>query len=108
MSKKPKRKWNRANTFSRQKSNHDRVGHPALIYGESGRLRKYLLFTHTPEVGKESEYERLNHNIDPNEKDQHSYVKKRYFVSDGDSFEAPPKKYRIHPDDAKIVKKYKK
>lgn len=108
MSKKQKRKWNRAHTFSRQKSNHDRVGHPALVYGKSGRLRKYLLFTHTPEVGAEKEYERLNHNINPDEKDRYSYVKKRYFVSDRDSLTAPDKKYQIHPDDEKIVKKYKK
>lgn len=108
MAKKKARKWNRSNTFSRQKSNHDRVGHPALVYGTSGRLRKYLLFTHTPETGKENDYERLTHNIDPNEKDRCSYVKKRYFVSDRDSLELPTQEYRIHPDDKKILKKYKK
>ena len=106
--KKNSRKWNRTHTFSRQKSNHDRVGHPALVYGESGPYRKYLLFTHKPEEGKEDEYEKLKHNIDPEETDRDSFVKKRYYVSHQDSLIAPDRKYRIHPEDVSIVKKYKK
>lgn len=108
MAKKNARKWNRTNTFSRQKSNHDRVGHPVLVYGKSGSYRKYLLFTHKPEKGKENEYEKLKHNIDPKETDGNTFVKKRYYVSHQDSLTVSGKTYRIHSEDAATVKKYKK
>lgn len=102
------RKWNRRNYFQRQKSNHTRVGHPVLVYGESGRLRKYLLFTHKLPAGEETDFERLNHSIDPDEKEATSYVHKRYCVSEQSSLQAPIKKYRIHEDDLPTVRKYKK
>ena len=109
MKKKTKsRKWNRRNYFQRQKSNRSRVGHPVLVYGESGRLRKYLLFTHTKPPGKEKDFEDLTHSIDPDEKDKISYVYKRFRVSEQSSLQAPIKKYRIHEDDLPIVRKYKK
>ena len=108
MVKKNARKWNRSNTFRRQKSNHDRVGHPVLVYGRSKQFRKYLIFTHTPEVGHENEYEELKYNIDPNEKDKKTYVGKRPRVSEERSLSKPDKKYRIHEIDKPTIKKYKK
>ena len=66
-----------------------------------------MTITHTPEKGKESEYELLKHNIDPDD-DRKSYLKKKYSVSNRGSFVPPPKKYRFHYEDLETVKKYKK
>lgn len=109
MSKKktPKPKWNRKHEFARKKST-DVVGHPVYIYGQRGRNYKYLTLTHKPETGKEGDYEKLKYNIDPDEHDKDSYLKKIYSVSPDHSFDPPPKKYRFHPDDLGTVKKYKK
>ena len=107
MPKKPRRKWNRAHYFARKKSTPRQVGHPVFVYGTSGKYRKYLTFTHKPEVGKEADFEQLLHNIDPYDKDD-CYVKKQYSFSHEDSLRPPDKKYRIHQDDIKRVNKYKK
>lgn len=106
--KKKKMKWNRANYFSRKKSTKNQVGHPLFVYGTRGSFRKYLVFTHTPEKGKESDYQELKHNIDPDEKDEKSYVKKRHETSKKDSLREPDKKYRIHEEDRETIKKLKK
>lgn len=106
--KKPHKKWNRAHFFKRRKSTKQSVGHPVYVYGTSGRYYKYLTFTHTPESGKETEYERLLHNIDPDDKKRHSFVKKQFSVLGKDSFREPDKKYRIHEEDAPTIRKYKK
>ena len=109
MSKKKNRKWNRAHYFARKKSTSRQVGHPVYVYGTSGKYRKYLTFTHTPEVGKETDYEQLLHNIDPDEDGKRdSYVKKQYSFSHEDSLRPPDKKYRIHDKDQERIKKYKK
>ena len=105
--RKQKKKWNRAHFFKRKKSTRRQVGHPVYVYGTHGRDYKYLSITHTPEKGKEDEYERLKHNIDPDDpRDCHIY--KKYRISDKSHFDNPPKKYRFHPDDIKTIKKYKK
>ena len=67
-----------------------------------------MTFTHKPEEGKESNYEKLKHNIDPDEKDGDTYVNKNYGVSVDSSFNPPDKKYRIHADDVPTIKRYKK
>lgn len=102
-----KGKWNRAHEFGRKKSTPRQVGHPVLVYGKRGNRRKYLTFTHTPEEGKEGDYEELLHNIDAKDPEA-CYVKKQYGISKEDSIEKPPKKYRIHDDDKEKIKKYKK
>ncbi len=71
-------------------------------------MRKYLVITHKPETGKENDYHLLKHNIDPDEKDRSSYVKKKYEVNDKSKLREPDKKYRIHKDDIETIKKYKK
>lgn len=107
--KKQKSSWNRRHEFARKKSTRRQVGHPAFIYAQRGRNYKYLAVTHTPELGKESDYELLKHNVDPDmDGKEPSYLKKKYSVSPDHSFERPPKKYRFHEDDIPTVKKYKK
>ena len=103
------KKWNRTHYFARKKSTSRQVGHPVYVYGRNGNYRKYLTFTHTPETGKENDYEELKHNIDP-EKDgkEKSYVRKQYSFSHEDSLRPPDKKYRIHSEDKETIKKYKK
>ena len=107
--KKSNRKWNKVNYFARKKSTDRKVGHPVLIYGKNGRYRKYLTFTHTPEKGKESKYEKLKYNIDSTApKSEKSYVKKFFDISEETSFREPDKQYRIHEKDKETIKKYKK
>lgn len=102
------RKWNRAHFFKRKKSTKRQVGHPVYVYGKSGRYYKYLTFTHTPERGKEKDYEKLRHNIDPKEDAKATYVKRIPDVTDQKEFRTPDKKYRIHEDDVPTIRKYKK
>ena len=103
-----KDKWNRSHEFKKKKSSRREVGHPVYVYGKRGRNYKYLTFTHKPEEGKENDYEKLKHNIDPNEKDRDTYVKKKYDVSVSRKFDPPDKKYRIHGEDVPTIKRYKK
>ncbi len=105
---KPSRKWNRAHEFKRKKSTPNKVGHPVFVYGKSGRDSKYLVFTHKPKDGDEENYEKLDHNIDPDETDEDSYVKKEYEIGRSDGLREPDKEYRIHNDDKEKIKKYKK
>ena len=107
MAKKKKTKWNRAHFFKRKRSNKKGVGHPVYVYGTSGRTYKYLLFTHKPEEGKEAEYVKLRYNIDPGDSEP-TYLKRRYGVNPLNAFDPPDKKYRIHEEDRKTVKKYQK
>ena len=93
--------------FKREKSKK-KVGHPVYVYGQNGRNFKFLRFTHKPEEGKEKEYEKLKYNIDPDEKDRDSYVKKQFLVRRRDDFEDPSKNYRIHNDDLPTIKNLKK
>ncbi len=107
MSENKNLKWNRAKYFARKKSTSRKVGHPVFVYGRRKNYRKYLTFTHTPEKGKEENYEQLLHNIDPDD-NKPCYVKKFYGVSKSDSLIEPDKNYRIHDEDKELVKKYKK
>ena len=102
------RKWNRVHEFKRKKSTPNKVGHPVFVYGKRGRDSKYLVFTHTPEEGDEDNYEKLDHNIDPEEIDRDSYVKKQFEIGHSGNLRDPDKKYRIHDDDKETIKKYKK
>lgn len=104
------RKWNRAHEFKRKKSNKSGVGHPVYIYGKSSRSYKYLLFTHKiPDGEPEDKFERLKHNIDPDEDGvRPSYMKKQYEINRKDAFVDADKKYRIHGEDKDTVKRYKK
>ena len=107
--KKPK-KWNRAHFFQRKKSTKNKVGHPVFVYGTRGNMRKYLVFTHTPENDNEGEkYEKLKYNINPKEQGKRdSWVKKTYEVSRYDSLREPDEKYRIHDSDKDTIKKYRR
>lgn len=82
------------------------------VYGTRGKQRKYLIFTHKPPEGQESNFERLKHNIDPEEEqnnpDRRSWVKRSYEVSVKERLRVPDKAYRIHDDDRETVKKYRK
>ena len=103
--KKNKEKWHKAHEFQRKKSTRRQVGHPSYIYAKRGRDYKYLTFTYTPE--NEDDYVKLKHNIDPDEKEEPTYMKKWHNVAPYDAFQAPDKKYRIHQDDRETVKQYK-
>ena len=105
--KKTTNKWNRVHFFARKKSTSRQVGHPVYVYGKRGKQRKYLTFTHKPEEGKEKDYEKLLHNIDPDD-NTNCYVKKKYSFSHENSLRPPDKKYRIHDEDKARVNKYKK
>ncbi len=109
MAKETKSKWNRTHYFAREKPNNRRTGHYAFVYGQRKRNRKYLLFTHTPPEGRENEFERLQHNIDPLDASE-SYVKKRYKITRDDLLQQDEKskRLRIHPSDQSLIKKYKK
>jgi hypothetical protein len=104
---KQKKKWNRAHEFQWHKSTKTTKGHPAYVYQKRGRKNKYLVFTHSSTTnGKENE--KLNYNIDPDEKERDSYVRKMFFVDDNSNFEKSKRKYRIHAEDRQIINKYKK
>ncbi len=102
-----KRTWNRRHEFQRKKTTRRQVGHPVYVYGRSGNLVKYLVFTHKPEEGKENDYEVLKYNIDKDDP-QKSYVKKQFETNRVSGLRPPDKKYRIHDDDKETIKKYKK
>ena len=104
-----KRKWNRRNYFANKKRSDKRQknSHPVYVYGESHKKRKYLVFIHTPEKGKEYNYEKLNYNIDPNDNSD-CYLKKTYEISDRTSLVKARIKYRIHESDKQKIKLYKK
>lgn len=106
---KNKRKWNRKNYFANKKNSDKRKNnsHPVYVYGGRRNYRKYLLFTHTPEEGKEDNFEKLNYNIDPNDK-RDCYVKRTYEIAEEKSLLIPKVKYRIHDSDKEKIKKYKK
>ena len=75
------------------------------MYGKSGRLRKYLTFTHNPKDFVD--FEEMLHNIDESDKEP-CYVKTTHDVSHEDKLRTPDKKYRIHPDDKELIKRLKK
>lgn len=96
--------WKTVNQFKKRKSTKA-VGHPVFVYRKRGRSFKYLTFTHKPT--DESDFERLQYNIDPDDPAP-CYVKKQYEINDRGAFVEADKKYRIHPKDKPTVKKYQK
>ena len=106
MTRKKKSPWKSTNMFKKRKST-DTVGHPVHVYKKRGRSYKYLTFTHKPKEGFESDFEKLNYNIDPSDSSD-CYVSKKYSVTKQDAFKDPDKKYRIHEKDKATVKKYQK
>lgn len=60
------------------------------------------------EVVNGKENEKLNYNIDPDEKERDSHVRKMFFVDDNSNFEKSKRKYRIHAEDRRIINNYKK
>lgn len=107
MAKKTKRKWNRTHFFKRKESDDRKVGHPVMVFGVSGKDYKYLTFTHKPIEGEEDNFAKLKYNINKNEVDKDSYVKRRADISPSRKFRNPDVKYRIHDDDKELIKKLK-
>lgn len=101
-----KTKWNRAHEFSKRKATKSTSGHPAYIYGKSGRKRKYLAFTHSSTTNG-SKNEQLQVNIDGSS--DPCYLRTTTLYATADKFEKPPKKYELRSNyDKELVKKYKK
>lgn len=101
-----KRKWNRAHEFSKRKKTKSTSGHPAYVYGKSGRQRKYLAFTHSPTThGVKNE--KLKANIDGS--DEPCYLRTIPLYAKDTDFEKGKFGYAFHSEtDKELVKKYKK
>lgn len=106
MAKKSTKKWNRAHEFTKRKPTKTTSGHPAYIYGKSGRQRKYLAFTHSPTT-KGNANVKLKVNIDGSSDDCYLRTQPLY-AKDGD-FENGDYGYRLRSEyDKNLIKKYKK
>lgn len=104
--KKAGRKWNRAHEFSKRKPTKTTSGHPAYVYGKSGRQRKYLAFTHS-ETTKGLNNEKLKVNIDGSE--EPCYLRTIPLYATVEQFEIPTKEYKLRTEyDKELVKKHKK
>ena len=104
IAKNKKTPWKSVNKFKKRKSTK-KVGHPVWVYKRRGRAYKYLTFTHKPT--NDTDFEKLTHNIDPDDPEP-CYVKKQYSITRDVAFKDADKKYRIHPKDKNTVKKYQK
>lgn len=101
-----KGKWNRTHEFSKRKATKSTSGHPAFIYGKSGRKRKYLAFTHS-ETTKGVKNEKLKVNIDGSS--DSCYLRTVPLYAKDTDFEKGKFDYAFRSDyDKKLVKKYKK
>lgn len=100
------KKWNRAHEFSKRKPTKTVSGHPAYIYGKSGRQRKYLAFTHSDTTnGKKNE--QLKVNIDGSNK--LCYLRTTPLYAKDNEFEFGKFNYKLRSDyDKELIKKYKK
>lgn len=106
MAKNKRKKWSRTNEFSQRKPTKSTSGHPAYIYGKSGRQRKYLAFTHS-ETTNGKKNEKLKVNIDGS-KDS-CYLRTVPLYATADKFRRPSKEYKIRSDyDKELIKKHKK
>lgn len=104
--KKRGRKWNRTHEFSKRKPTKSTSGHPAYIYGKSGRQRKYLAFTHS-ETTNGAKNEKLAVNIDGT--NEPCYLRIIPLYATVDKFEEPHKEYKLRSKyDEELIKKYKK
>lgn len=100
------RKWNRAHEFSKRKPTKSTSGHPAFIYGKSGRQRKYLAFTHSPSTNG-VQNKKLKVNIDGSNED--CYLRTIPLYAKDNDFEDGPFNYALRSNyDKELVKKYKK
>lgn len=100
------RKWNRAHEFSKRKPTNSTSGHPAFIYGKSGRQRKYLAFTHSATT-KGVKNEKLKVNIDGS--NEPCYLRTVTLYAKDDDFQKGPFNYAFRSNyDKELVKKYKK
>ena len=104
ITRKKKTPWKSVNKFKKRKSTKT-VGHPVWVYRKRGRSYKYLIFTHKPT--NESDFEKLQYNIDPDDK-RECYIRKQYSITDSKAFTDADKKYRIHEKDKDTVRKYQK
>lgn len=106
MSKKKIKKWNRAHEFSKRKPTKTTSGHPAYIYGKSGRQRKYLAFTHSPTTKGKANV-KLKANIDGSKDD--CYLRTQPLYAFDNDFENGDFGYRFRSEhDKNLIKKYKK
>lgn len=100
------RKWNRAHEFSKRKPTKSTSGHPAYVYGKSGRQRKYLAFTHS-ETTKGEKNEKLKVNIDGS--DEPCYLRTTPLIAKDTDFEQEKYDYALRSDyDKELIKKHKK
>ena len=100
------RKWNRSHEFSKRKPTKSTSGHPAYIYGKSGRQRKYLAFTHS-ETTNGKKNEKLKVNIDGSE--EPCYLRTTTLYARDNDFEEGPFDYALRTEyDKDLVKKHKK
>lgn len=104
---KKKTKWNRKHEFQWHQPNENSKRHPAYVYAHSSNKNKFLLFTHSATTAGETN-EKLKYNIDPNEKERTTYVRKRYFVEDKTRFKKADRSFRLHKSDKEIIKKFMK
>lgn len=101
-----KQYWNRRHEFQWHKKTKTRKGHPSYIFGSSKNRYKFVCFTHSSTTdGKENI--KLKHNIASDETED-CYVRPVAMVDRVSNFEKPLKKYRIHKEDAFIIKELKK
>ena len=99
-------KWNRAHEFSKRKPTKSTSGHPAFIYGKSGRQRKYLAFTHS-ESTKGIKNEKLKVNIDGS--DEPCYLRTIPLYAKDIDFEKGPFSYALRSNyDKELIKRHKK
>ncbi len=100
------KKWNREHKFSKRKPTKSTPGHPAYIYGKSGRQRKYLAFTHSKTTNGQKN-EKLKVNIDGS--DEPCYLRTTPLYAEIDQFEDPFKEYKLRSNyDKELIKKHKK
>ncbi len=100
------KKWNREHKFSKRKSTKSTPGHPAYIYGKSGRQRKYLAFTHSKTTNGQKN-EKLKVNIDGS--DEPCYLRTTPLYANDDDFELGKFNYKLRSNyDIELVKRYKK
>ncbi len=91
-SKNKGKKWSRTHEFSKRKPTKSVSGHPAYIYGKSGRQRKYLAFTHSDSTHG-IKNEKLEVNIDGS--NEPCYLRTVPLYAEVEQFEQPSKEYKL-------------
>ena len=102
-------KWNRVHFFQEEKKEKDTRGkfreHPALIFGQSGKQYKAIVFTKNATTNGVKN-EKLKHNVDPSDASDCYGVYYRGPRPSSD-FQKPSREYRIHKDDMPTLKRLK-